>query len=61
LPLSPYIIILWWFIPNTLSLQYLKGKVLVDEFITHRLPLTEINKAFDLMKAGSSIRAMIDF
>ncbi len=32
--------------------DYLKGKVKVDEFITHTMPLTEINKAFDLMHEG---------
>ena len=41
--------------------NYLAGKLKVDEFITHSLPLSEINKAFDLMKDGKSIRAVITY
>jgi len=41
--------------------KYMKGEVKVDEFITHRVPLVDINKAFDLMKDGHSLRAMVDF
>jgi len=41
--------------------QYLKGQVKVDEFITHRMPLKDINDAFDLMRDGKSLRAMVDF
>ena len=32
--------------------DYLAGKVKVDEFITHNMPLSDINKAFDLMHEG---------
>ena len=32
--------------------DYLAGKVNVDEFITHNMPLEKINEAFDLMHAG---------
>ena len=32
--------------------DYMGGKVKVDEFITHNLPLDDINKAFDLMHSG---------
>ena len=32
--------------------EYLKGVLKVDEFVTHNMPLVEINKAFDLMHAG---------
>jgi len=45
----------------TLVYKYMKGEVKVDEFITHRMPLQDINKAFDLMQQGHSLRAMIDF
>eukprot|EP01089_Gocevia_fonbrunei_P020591 TRINITY_DN7714_c0_g1_i1.p1 TRINITY_DN7714_c0_g1~~TRINITY_DN7714_c0_g1_i1.p1 ORF type:complete len:426 (+),score=56.27 TRINITY_DN7714_c0_g1_i1:40-1317(+) len=41
--------------------QYLKGEVKVDEFITHRMGLQDINKAFALMAEGKSLRAMVDF
>ena len=32
--------------------EYLNGKIKVDEFVTHEMPLNDINKAFDLMHAG---------
>lgn len=32
--------------------DYLAGKLKVDEFITHTMPLDKINEAFDLMHAG---------
>ena len=41
--------------------MYLNKEILIDEFITHRFPLDQINTAFDLMHKGESIRAMIDF
>jgi len=41
--------------------QYMAGEIKVDEMITHRFPLDEINKAFDVMHEGLSIRSVIDF
>lgn len=41
--------------------MYLNKEILIDEFITHRFPLEQINTAFELMHKGESIRAMIDF
>ncbi len=41
--------------------QYLNGDIKVDEFITHTMPLEDINKAFDLMHEGKSIRTVIHF
>ena len=41
--------------------QYLHGEIRVDEFITHKMPLEEINQAFDLMHEGRSIRTVIHF
>jgi S-(hydroxymethyl)glutathione dehydrogenase/alcohol dehydrogenase len=41
--------------------DYLDGKIMVDEMVTHSLPLEEINKAFDLMHGGESIRSVITF
>lgn len=41
--------------------DYLAGKIKVDEFITHTMPLDKINEAFDLMHAGKSIRAVVNF
>ncbi|KAK3327534.1 chaperonin 10-like protein [Cercophora scortea] len=40
--------------------DYLDGKLKVDEFITHRKTLSEINSAFDTMKQGDCIRAVVD-
>ncbi len=41
--------------------RYLAGEIKVDEMVTHVLPLQDINKAFDLMHDGQSIRSVIDF
>jgi len=38
---------------------YLDGKIQIDPMITHRLTLDEINKGFDLMHAGESIRSVV--
>ncbi|OXA46427.1 alcohol dehydrogenase class-3 chain L [Folsomia candida] len=39
--------------------SYLKGKVMVDEFVTGEMPLDQINEAFHLMHAGKSLRSVI--
>ncbi len=41
--------------------QYMNGDIKVDEFITHTMPLEDINTAFDLMHEGKSIRSVIHF
>ena len=41
--------------------KYLSGELKVDEFITYTMPLEEINKAFELMHEGKSIRSVIHF
>jgi S-(hydroxymethyl)glutathione dehydrogenase/alcohol dehydrogenase len=41
--------------------QYMKGQIKVDEMITHTMPLEDINKAFDLMHEGASIRSVVHF
>jgi S-(hydroxymethyl)glutathione dehydrogenase/alcohol dehydrogenase len=41
--------------------QYMSGDIKVDEFITHTMPLEDINKAFDLMHEGKSIRSVVHF
>jgi len=38
---------------------YMEGKIQIDPMITHRLKLDEINKGFDLMHAGESIRSVV--
>jgi len=41
--------------------QYINGDIKIDEFITHTMPLEDINKAFGLMHEGKSIRTVIHF
>ncbi len=38
---------------------YMDGKVNIDDLITHTMPLDEINRAFDLMHEGKSIRSVV--
>ena len=40
---------------------YMQGKIEIDPMITHVMPLGEINRAFDLMRAGESIRSVVTF
>ena len=40
---------------------YMNGKIEIDPMITHTMPLEDINKAFDLMHEGKSIRSVILF
>ncbi len=40
---------------------YMEGKINIDDLITHTMPLEDINKAFDLMHAGESIRSVVRF
>ncbi|MDP7041633.1 MAG: S-(hydroxymethyl)glutathione dehydrogenase/class III alcohol dehydrogenase, partial [Gammaproteobacteria bacterium] len=39
--------------------NYMAGKIKIDEMVTHSMPLEDINKAFDLMHEGKSIRSVI--
>lgn len=41
--------------------RYMKKEIKVDEFITHVLPFKDINKAFDLLHEGKSIRTVLMF
>jgi S-(hydroxymethyl)glutathione dehydrogenase / alcohol dehydrogenase len=40
---------------------YMDGKINIDDLITHVMPLDQINSAFDLMHAGTSIRSVVTF
>ncbi|EGF31252.1 S-(hydroxymethyl)glutathione dehydrogenase [Oxalobacteraceae bacterium IMCC9480] len=40
---------------------YMEGKINIDDLITHVMPIEKINHAFDLMKAGTSIRSVVTF
>jgi S-(hydroxymethyl)glutathione dehydrogenase/alcohol dehydrogenase len=37
----------------------MEKKIQIDPMITHILPLADINKGFDLMHAGESIRSVV--
>ncbi|KAI8425902.1 hypothetical protein MSG28_004909 [Choristoneura fumiferana] len=41
--------------------EYLSNKLPIDQFVTHNVPLKEINEAFHLMHTGKSIRAVVHF
>ncbi len=40
---------------------YMDGKIAIDDLITHVMPLEDINKAFELMHHGESIRTVVTF
>jgi S-(hydroxymethyl)glutathione dehydrogenase/alcohol dehydrogenase len=39
----------------------MEGKINIDDLITHTMPLEDINKGFNLMKSGESIRGVVLF
>nr|WP_279009431.1 S-(hydroxymethyl)glutathione dehydrogenase/class III alcohol dehydrogenase [Aeromonas jandaei] len=41
--------------------RYMQGEFRLDDFITHTMPLEQINDAFDLMHQGKSIRTVIHY
>jgi S-(hydroxymethyl)glutathione dehydrogenase/alcohol dehydrogenase len=41
--------------------QYMQGQIKLDEFVTYQMGLEDINKAFDYMHEGKSIRSVIVF
>jgi len=41
--------------------QYLRGRIKLDELVTARMPLADINRAFDLMHAGEAIRSVVAY
>lgn len=40
---------------------YMDGQLELDRLITHRLPLAEINRGFELMNDGSALRTVVGF
>jgi S-(hydroxymethyl)glutathione dehydrogenase / alcohol dehydrogenase len=38
---------------------YMEGKINIDDLITHRLALDDINRGFELMREGKSIRSVV--
>ena len=41
--------------------RYMQGEFKLDDFITHTMPLEQINEAFELMHEGKSIRSVIHY
>lgn len=39
--------------------MYMEGRIAIDPLITHKMPLDDINRAFDLMHEGESIRSVV--
>ena len=40
---------------------YMDGKINIDDLITHTLPHSDVNRAFDLMHSGTSIRTVLTY
>ncbi len=40
---------------------YMNGRIKLDECITHTMPLEDINRAFDVMRRGESIRSVVHY
>jgi S-(hydroxymethyl)glutathione dehydrogenase / alcohol dehydrogenase len=40
---------------------YMDKKIVIDELVTHTMPVENINHAFDLMHEGKSIRSVVTF
>jgi alcohol dehydrogenase len=45
--------------PLTLDL-YRRGRLPLDKLVTHRLPLADVGRAFELMRSGEAIRVVLD-
>jgi S-(hydroxymethyl)glutathione dehydrogenase / alcohol dehydrogenase len=41
--------------------RYLRGDIDVDPFVSHRMPLDDVNRAFELMEAQDGIRSVLEF
>jgi S-(hydroxymethyl)glutathione dehydrogenase/alcohol dehydrogenase len=46
-------------VPELVEL-YLRGEITIDPFISHRMPLEEVNRAFQLMEAQDGIRSVLE-
>jgi S-(hydroxymethyl)glutathione dehydrogenase/alcohol dehydrogenase len=47
-------------VPDLVEL-YMHGSIDVDPFISHRMPLEDVNRAFELMAAQDGIRSVLTF
>ena len=41
--------------------RYMSGEINIDDLVTFEMPLSDINKAFDYMHEGKSIRSVVVF
>ena len=41
--------------------RYMQGEIPLQDFITHNMPLEDINESFELMHSGKSIRTVVKF
>jgi S-(hydroxymethyl)glutathione dehydrogenase/alcohol dehydrogenase len=44
-----------------LVIDYMNKKIDIDSYVTHTFALDEINKGFDLMHAGESVKTVVEF
>ncbi|XP_050531968.1 alcohol dehydrogenase class-3 [Daktulosphaira vitifoliae] len=47
-------------VPKLVS-KYLDKSLILDEFISHKLPFVSINEGFNLLHSGKSIRTVLDY
>lgn len=41
--------------------HYAEGRLNLDELVTHRLPMEQVNEGFELMKSGEALRVVLSF
>ena len=41
--------------------HYCDGRLKLDELVTHRMPIAEVNRGFDLMQSGEALRVVVSF
>ena len=41
--------------------DYLKGDLMLDEFVTMKLPIEKVNESFEALHAGTVIRTIVTF
>ena len=45
--------------PETLAL-YRSGRLPLDKLVSHRLPLDEVERGFELMRSGDALRVVLE-
>jgi S-(hydroxymethyl)glutathione dehydrogenase/alcohol dehydrogenase len=41
--------------------HFAQGRLNLADLVTHRLPMSEVNQGFDLMRSGHSLRTVVAF